>query len=566
MMLPAAMFPMASSVRELVLKRFTHPESLLRGAQIMAREELDEYVAAYSDTALSPLDAVLRAAEAVGDPTLPPTAESALLGWVGAAFAYWEQEFPLDPTLALKLRALKPLAAASALNDPRFLQPGAHPLHQLLDALHDAAIGWQAELGRSGESVVKLIDETCATLLDDGLVAGDARQRELQLAAATESAQRLRSRSLRMNQRVADVERARMRSNYARATAAGAINQCLGAQPLPEVFGRFLRGPWFDSAQLVLLKFGAPSAQWTQMQQAAQSLVTARLPGGESSSADAHSSAGAIRKLLERWLLSLQHQPDAVRRELGELEYQLLRLLGGQAVERAAQDLIEFEPSAQVQPAGDPALPATIAAEQWLLLRESADFTARLQVVLRQDEQQQLVLSHLSGQRPRSMGFAEFSQLLARGAVSLLHSGASFSRALAVSAGVKRAPAGQAPASQASAPPATALNREPAPQQLPDAAAPTAPAREHRELPLPPLGTWLGFHDIDPPLLAKLAMHDAVRRLVIFVNRKGVELRRLDEEQYLALIDGGLVDILETRSNFRDEVERARRRLQRHGQ
>ena len=78
------------------------------------------------------------------------------------------------------------------------------------------------------------------------------------------------------------------------------------------------------------------------------------------------------------------------------------------------------------------------------------------------------------------------------------------------------------------------------------------------------MGTWLGFHDVDPPLLAKLALHDKVRRLFIFVNRKGIEQRRLEEDEYLRLIESGQVDILETKVNFREQVERARERMKRH--
>jgi len=74
----------------------------------------------------------------------------------------------------------------------------------------------------------------------------------------------------------------------------------------------------------------------------------------------------------------------------------------------------------------------------------------------------------------------------------------------------------------------------------------------------------LGFHDVDPPLLAKLALHDKVRRLFIFVNRKGIEQRRLQENEYLALLQDGEVDILETKTNFREQVERTRERMKRH--
>lgn len=73
-----------------------------------------------------------------------------------------------------------------------------------------------------------------------------------------------------------------------------------------------------------------------------------------------------------------------------------------------------------------------------------------------------------------------------------------------------------------------------------------------------PMGAWLGFHDGETPIMAKLAVYDPRRDNYIFVNRRGIALRELTRSELLGLIDEGLVDILETRSYFRDEVQRAR--------
>ena len=53
-------------------------------------------------------------------------------------------------------------------------------------------------------------------------------------------------------------------------------------------------------------------------------------------------------------------------------------------------------------------------------------------------------------------------------------------------------------------------------------------------------------------------MHDREQGNFIFVNREGIKLRQLSSEALASLIDLGQVDILETRSNFRDAVRRAR--------
>ena len=58
-----------------------------------------------------------------------------------------------------------------------------------------------------------------------------------------------------------------------------------------------------------------------------------------------------------------------------------------------------------------------------------------------------------------------------------------------------------------------------------------------------------------------LAVHDIDDDYYIFVNRQGVKMRQVSRLELLKLIDNGLVDILETKSNFRDEVTEVRKNL-----
>jgi hypothetical protein len=77
-----------------------------------------------------------------------------------------------------------------------------------------------------------------------------------------------------------------------------------------------------------------------------------------------------------------------------------------------------------------------------------------------------------------------------------------------------------------------------------------------------PMGAWLGFHDGDTPLMARLAVYDLEDDYYIFVNRQGVKMRQVNRLTLLKLIDDGLVDILETKSSFRDEVIEVRKKLE----
>ena len=65
-----------------------------------------------------------------------------------------------------------------------------------------------------------------------------------------------------------------------------------------------------------------------------------------------------------------------------------------------------------------------------------------------------------------------------------------------------------------------------------------------------PMGTWMGFHDRDPPLMAKVAVRDLEKDSYIFTNREGIKLRELTVPQLIALIDRDMVDILERKSKF----------------
>jgi hypothetical protein len=69
-----------------------------------------------------------------------------------------------------------------------------------------------------------------------------------------------------------------------------------------------------------------------------------------------------------------------------------------------------------------------------------------------------------------------------------------------------------------------------------------------------PIGTWLGFHDRDPPLMAKIVACDLEKNSYIFTNREGIKMRELTVPQLVALIDRDMIDILERRTNFRETI------------
>ena len=76
-----------------------------------------------------------------------------------------------------------------------------------------------------------------------------------------------------MVQRVIDTEAGKVRTAAAKQEAARMINALLEKYPAPEEIGEFIKGPWYTSAQLLLLKFGPDSEQWQKMSATTETLL-----------------------------------------------------------------------------------------------------------------------------------------------------------------------------------------------------------------------------------------------------------------------------------------------------
>jgi uncharacterized protein DUF1631 len=575
--LSATQIPLSLSLRELVLQKYADPHHSSQAGQLMDREELLGYLRTSDNPELAPLDGVLAQTEVIGDPAVPTEADSAGLKWIETAFDLWEKSFPLEPELAAQLKKLKPVAAVSAVLDADFYIPGAHPLHRILDTLHKAANGWQKTLGRASQPVLTLIEET----VDEVLEMADERRDELAGLARSvvELSQRNQFRADRMATRAAETELGRLKAAQSKVIAADMINKVLRKYPVPVEIGRIMRGPWFESAQLVFLKFGEESEQWQKMSSTTSMLLESLQPpdeGNELRRQELFESVSGIPAEVKQWLLSMQQDTEAVEQILNEIEYAHLRIMRNQSTKLENIPEIEVENKNPINSGASTALKG-VRKGQWFLIRTRKGDLLRVQATMMDHHYQQLLFCNLAGIKVQTLDFANFQKLLENGTAQHLDSDATFSRALIVAAGIESDEALQNLGGSSEPPPAPAATTPPAAEPATDpihvapdsplkvaAVEPDEPQLPGTGLPDLPMGTWLGFHDVDPPLLAKLALHDKVRRLLIFVNRKGIEQRRLEEEEYLQLIKQGMVDIMEASNNFREQVERARQRMQNH--
>jgi hypothetical protein len=571
-----------------VLRRYAPPNTASDNELAMPLDELLQYLKDIDNFDLTPLEGVLLQTEAIGDPALPTAQHTAILQWLGTALRDWQQRFPLEEPLASQLRPLGSLAATMAVTDPAFLTPGAHPIHQLLDTLQSCAIGWQSRLGRAGQATQQQITTTverALAWLDDtdtdlATICGD-------FAAVV---QRDQARAGRMAQRTVETEQGRVKTADARRQAARMINTALEKFQATDAIGDFLKGPWYASAQLVVLKFGADSEAWEKMSATTDTLLDSLQTTEEPAENRRQYIFEVVTQLpkdIRHFLLSLQHDSEAVEDAVGLIEFTHLRVLRNQA--------LELEKIAPIAIASDDIAEGDrdhfdamehVEVGQWWRVDLGDEEPLRVQLALKIESEQQLLFTSQAGIKVLQQSYRDFAELLAQKKIIALPCGASFSASLASAAGIDSTEQLEILVDATAVLPGGMVVDEPAEyfeqeaidgsiepieqyamdepleqtrQEAPDEPAPVADTNVEPDL---PMGTWLGFHDGNKPLMAKLAVHDREKNNYIFVNRKGIKILQLSKEVLLQMMDDGLVDILQTSSTFRDKVSQAQRQTE----
>lgn len=371
-------------------------------------------------------------------PEDPSSEQAAVLHWLRAAWRAWEGQYPLESTLAQEVRRLMPLAEALAVAEPDFLVPGRHPLHQLLDTLQAAAIGWQPRLGRAGQG----LEQQLRTAIDQALAWLEQPDTDLAAIGAMLRAGAVKdgARAQRMAQRLIEAEQGRQKKSAAAAMAARMINAALEKFEVPEPIGEFLTGPWYESACLALLKFGADSPEWANMTATTETLLdSVQVSDTEQSERRQHlfRVVTVLPRELKRALLSLHHDKDALDEAVALVEFAHLCLLRRQPLEAAPVDPLPLPPDHEADgEQGEGSDTDTAAVGQWFLVQTDAGEPLRARIIFRLEEENQWLFSNALGIEVLRMNCREFARLLAEGNAVPLLRGASFSRSLAAAAGV----------------------------------------------------------------------------------------------------------------------------------
>ena len=510
---------------------------------------------------------------------------AAVLDWIDAVFARWQSHYSLDQELVDLLLAVRPLAAAFACSEDRFFTPGAHALHRLLDTLYEGFAGWSSDLGKTARPAVAAVREVIQRCLQD-FPSEPAVDHTLQLLE-----QKIGGYSgqlERLDAGLVEREATAMASAVARRAVGKQVSQKLGNATFPGKLADFIGGDWFEAGVVLAKNLGTDNDVWHQYGEITEQLVA--LVGHADTQPNASDANGEelphrVRKLLEQVGLSSERATSA-----GDmLEFLLLRHASKQTPSKTlAPVMLDGQSTEDWSKAAITSLSdAGIERGQWYRIQQP-EGVRRLRLSGAFGHNSYLVFMDFAGARALRLGVEEFANLLHSGEATALNTRQTFSRALVEAAEIKsewligqQAAQAQAreQAAQAEEQDAAALanEREAAAQRLHDAEqrargqAEALPASQSEsgdrtlsadqpfdtntvlQLQIP-IGTWLGFHDREPPIMAKVAVRDLDKDSYIFTNREGIKLRELTVPQLVTLIERDMVDILERKTSFRETL------------
>ena len=511
---------------------------------------------------------------------------AAVLNWIDAVFASWRSHYSLDPELAELLLGVRPLAAAFACSEDRFFTPGAHALHRLLDTLYEGFAGWSSDLGKTARPAVDAVSEIIQRCLQD-FPSEPAVDHTLHLLEQKISG--YSGQLERLDSGLIEREVTAMASTLARRAVSEQVSQKLGDATFPGKLADFIGGDWFEAGIALAKNLGTDNDVWQQYGEITKQFVS--LLGHTDAQTKAVADANGdelphrVRKLLEQVGLSNERAKSA-----GDmLEYLLLRYASKQALgSTLVPVMLDGQSTADWSQTSVVSLSESgIEPGQWYHIHQ-AEGVRRLRLSGAFGHNSYLIFMDFAGARALRLGVDEFANLLRSGEATQLDTRQTFSRALVEAAEAKSEwLAGQQAAqtkareraSQAAEQDAAELasEREAAAQRLRDAEqraghqTETLPVSQSEsgdrtlsadqpfdtntvlQLQIP-IGTWLGFHDREPPIMARVAVRDLDKDSYIFTNREGIKLRELTVPQLVTLIERDMVDILERKTSFRETL------------
>ena len=511
---------------------------------------------------------------------------AAILSWIDATFTCWEHEVTLAPEAQQLANRFRPIAAAFALTDSRFFTPGAHGLHRLVDVFYDFLKGWHGGLG--DKALYRLT--TAADIMDRIRhdFPSEPRVDEARIFFEQKIGEH-HAQLEKLDTLLLERESANLGADAIRQAAAWLLNTEITQVELPESVAQFIASDWYESGVCIAQEHGFDSTQWRTFTDTTQLLVDVVQPVSRTNSDELrrlHITMQQISITLSKQLVSLKNDAEAVASTVGLIEYAMLRNLRDEDL--GLKQVVPISGGdGNTLPINASDLTAlNLKPGNWFLM-QTAEGAIRVRFVGSLINNYYLIFMDLLGNRALRKSLHEFQRLINSGELRCLEAQDSFCLAMSSAIDLCEALSFEARSRPEPTPKTSdyglAENNQTDPTQNDSASLlqheqtevkgteqwrptlnknqdqPSAfadPPQENStivKLQIP-MGTWLGFHDRDPPLMAKIVACDLEKNSYIFTNREGIKMRELTVPQLVALIDRDMIDILERRTNFRETI------------
>ncbi len=327
----------------------------------------------------------------------------------------------LDLRIENLVRSVTPAIAQLVVEENIFTVTKPHPLLSVVDQLCKNCMGWSNDLGILGLQFIEEVDRIIHALVKKQT---DYEQRLGELRGFF-SADRNRLKSLEQTLRNTGMKQ--LKEDQARRVAVQTINKEMSNRSFSLFIVLMLQGPWHEFLKTLVLHLGADGKEWDNAVKITQAMIWSLQPIDESNEKSRQQLQQLMTTLpdqIRTFLQSLQFDTTQVEQSLGDLEGEYETLQEGTPLdssdfEMLTVDAVELEQFARP----DPELLEKVRAikpGQWFLYDDKGERIARIKLILKWDDGEQLAFSNQNRRKVLPMKYPEFAYHLSTGVIKPL--------------------------------------------------------------------------------------------------------------------------------------------------
>lgn len=331
------------------------------------------------------------------------------------------EQADLDLRVENLVRSMTPAIARLVIEESIFAVTKPHPLLSVVDQVCKNCVGWSNDLGILGLQFIEEVDTIIHALVrkqtDYLQRLGDLRR--------FFSADRHRLNSLEQN--LCDTGLKQLKYEKARRLAVQILNKEMSGRKFSLFIVLMLQGPWYVFLRTLVLQLGTNSRQWEKAVKMTQAMIWSLQPIDQSNKKNRRRLQQLIDKLpaqIRALLQSVQFDTTQVEQSLGDLEGEYASIQEGSPSEYSDFEMLVLEVEESEQFATvDPALlhrVHTFKPGQWFLYDDKGERIARIKLILKWDEGEQLVFSNQNRRKVLPMKYSELAHHLSTGVVKPL--------------------------------------------------------------------------------------------------------------------------------------------------